>query len=265
VFFLVLAVVPSSGDDETAANAELTTLKSSFVGQPLGDAEAPLVAFARRWPATEAAAKALLWAGDLAVTRRPKLARARYEEVAARFPSGEPHALAERGVGNAELEMHHWSAAMRSFDAALVGATPIVTAEVLEKRAHAARERGRFALESLASLLVLGTLCYFGARVVRAVPVLPLEPIFLAPIYALFLLLAWGRNRDVLHALAWVAAGSLALVSAAFATPWRGRRLRFALDAVLLLAAHLAVFFIAAREAGILDLLRGMYRTANFR
>jgi hypothetical protein len=99
-------------------------------------------------------------------------------------------------------------------------------------------------------------LAWFGRRLARGGVRLPLVTLYLAPVHLVLIAGCWGRDAGVLRALYWLAAGSLVLSTVAFAAPPRpqaGRRLLA--DGALLAAAHAALFWIAIRRAGIVDVL----------
>jgi hypothetical protein len=83
-------------------------------------------------------------------------------------------------------------------------------------------------------------------------PELPLEARLLAPIYALLVAAAWGRDPHAPEAMLWIALGSLLLVTLAYPAKRPGRRAR---NTVTLLIGTVAVIYIGLRRSGVMNAL----------
>jgi len=251
----LLAVGLFPAGDEATARAELEAVRASFAVSPRAESEAALVAIGDHFPSTESGARALLWAGDLATQDKQLLqGRTRYLLVAQRFPRGELHAFALRGTGNVALLEHRWADARDAFAAALADAPPLLAVELREKRALAERERRRFFVEAAAWIAIALALAWFTARLRRPLA-LPLATRVVAPVYALVLAAAWGRDEGVFHALLWLAAGSLPLITLALASTAPRAPRRALVDGAVLAVANGALFYVALRRSGIVDSL----------
>jgi hypothetical protein len=245
---------PASANE---AEAELTRIQTAFAHDPRGSWEANAEALIARWPSSAAAGKALIWLGGLALARRDRLrARVCFGAALQRFPEGELAALAHRGLGDVSFGERHWMAALAEYDEALPQASPLLRYELLEKRAATLTEQRRFLLE-VAAWGIASVICsWFAWRSRRQRFRLPPETVWLAPIYILLVMAAWGRDPNVPSALAYFACGSLALVTVAFAGRRQGTTRSLVLEAALVTIGNLAIAYIAIRRAGLIDVLR---------
>ena len=254
---IALPLLPSEPPAEREARIALAEVRVHFTDRKRESSEAALEAIAARWPDSRAGLAARLWQGDLLLSEhRDEAAEEAYRaaERGARDPF--TRALALRGLGTTALDRHDWSEAeARLLRAALV-ATPPLSIEIDEKLGIARRERARLFLETLCFATVLLVALGFAFRLRRSDRIaLPATTKILAPIYALLLAVAWGRDAGVSHALAYISSGSLALVTLAFAPARPLSRRAALLAAAALTIANVALIYIALRRAGILDVL----------
>lgn len=249
-FLVALAPLVAAADP---ADGELQSIRDAFSSRPIAASRAELSALALRRPDSEAARRARLWLGDLALqAKRYDEADARYED-ARESSTGEDHALALRGLGAVAAQRHRWSEAASLFDQALAGAPPLLAYELRERSTGARREHRRFLFAVAAAALYAGVALAFALRLRRRPRDLFPTPLrFMLPLYALFIAAAWGRDPAVLRALGVLAAGSLGLSWLAFAT--RGRRPL--VEILLVVAATVALGYFALWHAAILDVLR---------
>ncbi len=251
---------PALGDDAadaTVAEAELQQIRAQFAERPRQETLAQLESLAGRFPSLEASGRALLWLGDLELgAQKSGPARAHYAEARKRFPRGEIGALAARGLANVALFEGDWDGAVAEIDRALAGASGVLRIELDQKRALAVSAKRRSQGEAIAWTLVGIAFAWFGVRLVKTRQFrLPMISFYLTPVYLLLIGGCWGRDPAVLRALLWLAGGSLAVATVAFAgAPATGKR-RIAADGALLALAHLSLFWIAIRRAGIVDVL----------
>jgi hypothetical protein len=239
--------------DEQVADERLAAMERGYAAQPGPVWEAEALRFADEAPGSQAAARALIWAGALALRDgRAAQAGQRFGEARRRFARGELGVLAARGLGDVAMSERHWTAAIARYDEALVDASPLLRHELTEKREMAERERARSWLELVAWLLLVA--CLVGLiRPLRTYrPELPLEARLLAPVYAVLVAAAWGRDPRAPVAMAWIAVGSLLLVTVAYAARRPGRRAR---DTVTLLIGTVAVIYIGLRRSGVMNAL----------
>lgn len=254
MLFAVAAPPPALVDD-AAAEVEYDRVREEFGHVPRARSLAALEAVAAAHATAPASGRALLWLGDLALRdHQGDDAGRHYAEAHLRFPHGEIGALGLRGLGDVAYFQGRYTDAIPLFEAALAEAPPVLAIELRQKRAIAFESRRRFGYE-IGAWLVLGLVAaWFCRRALAQRDSLhfPVEAQFLLPLYALLVAACWGRDAGVRHALYWLSLGSLALVTLAFA-PTARRRL--SIDAALLTLANLALFYVAIRRAGIVDVL----------
>ncbi len=254
---LVSLLPPALGDDAAIAEAELQQIRAHFAERPRPETLAALESLAGRFPSLEASGRALLWLGDLELgAQKSAAARGHYAEARRRFPRGEIGPLAARGLANVALFDGDWDQAIAEIDRALDGAGGVLRIELLQKRALAVSAKRRAWGEAIAWTLVGIAFAWFGLRLIKTRQFgLPMISFYLTPVYLLLIGGCWGRDPAVLRALLWLAGGSLAVATVAFAgAPATGKR-RLAADGALLALAHLSLFWIAIRRAGIVDVL----------
>jgi hypothetical protein len=219
---------------------------------------AALEELARASPSTEAGGEAAAWRGALALQARELDVAARWFTQAA-ASAGEGRRQGERGLGDVAMAEHRYGDARARFQAASVGASGVLAAELEQKVALAARFGLRQHLEWAAWLLVCAALAYFVARAWRGSGPLrpPLEAVYVLPLYLLLILGALGREPAVVHALILGAVISSLFV---FAAGLAGRRappsgrLRW-LHAGLVVVANLALFYAVLNRTGLVDSL----------
>lgn len=249
------AAPPIALTDDAAAEVEYDRIRDQFGHEARPQSVAALAALTARHPASPAAGRALLWMGDLAARDHVyDDAERHYSEARRRFPVGEMGALALRGLGDTALARGRFTEAIPLYEAALVGAPRVLAIELQQKRAIAFESRRRFGFEIIAWLLFCGAILYFARRLLQPGVALhwPTEVKFMAPLYLLLVVACWGRDEGVRHALYWLALGSLGLVTLAFLPAVRRR---LTVDGALLTLGNLALFYIAIRRAGIVDVL----------
>jgi hypothetical protein len=250
-----LLLAPPLALDENAATARLAELRDSFSRRAKAESIADLERLANEAPSTEAAGRALLWLGDLA-RQDHQTARAVTFYTRAYGFTGEVHRLAARGRGDMAMIAHHYGDALRFYDEARPGASPVLSAELDQKRELAIRLTARRVWAWIAWALYAAVVAFFVARARpwRGEVRVPTEALYAAPIYALLILGCLGRDATVLHALVLCAPGSL-LVIAASGLAARRAPTRKWLHATLLVAANFALFYGAIHRAGLVDTL----------
>jgi tetratricopeptide (TPR) repeat protein len=248
VALLLVALLPGNVDVEASAAAELQRIQEAFRLDPHGSWQPDAERLVGRWPQAQAAGRACLWMGSLALEQgRYIAARSWFDETLRRFPDGNLATLAWRGRGDVDYKEGHYAAALAAYARARPDAQGSLALELDEKLRAARRERDRFVAELAAWTFALGSLVWLALALRGRTLRVPTETWALLPIYALLVLAAWRRDRQMTHALAYIAAGSLALVTTAFAGGPPRSRLRTAL---VLSLANLAVLYIALQRAG---------------
>ncbi|MEO6952645.1 MAG: hypothetical protein ABI321_12595 [Polyangia bacterium] len=221
------------------AALELAAIQRRFGSQPRTTSEAQLDGIASR------SARARVWLGNLAL-EDGDLVRAQRAFSAATGGTEAPLAL--RGLGDVAAARGRWGAAVEHYDAALVGASAPLAVELRAKRAAAAREQRRRAIEIGCWVIYLGFAALLVLRSRGQRLVWPVEASFLLPVYAVFLAAASTHGGAVVAALAWIAGGSLGAVALVFAIP-----LRRAYGALLLaLAMTAASIYVGLHRSGLL-------------
>jgi hypothetical protein len=245
---LWFALLPGNVDAEASASVELQRIQQAFGIDPHGSWQPDAERLVARWPQAQAAGQACLWMGGLALEQhRWVAARSWFEETLRRFPNGTLASFAWRGIGDVDYKEGHYAAALAAYRRATVGAQGSVALELEEKLRAARRERDRFIAELAAWACALASLVWLALALRGRTLHVPTETWALLPIYALLVLAAWQRDRQMTHTLAYIAAGSLALVTAAFAGGPPRSRVRTAL---LLSVANAAVIYIALQRSG---------------
>lgn len=240
----------------------LAQIRRNFPLQPKAVAVAALERLVADAPDDPASAHASLWLGGIALQEGDLDGARRDFERADRFPN-EIHRLALRGQGDVAYRQRRYSDARRLYQAALVGAPPTLAAELTQKVALSIRARARELAAFVSLFVLLVVLLWFGWRIRRpgASLRLPLEALYVAPVYALLILACVGRDPPILYALELGAAGSLAIIFASGlaqrrspARPW--------LHALAIVLANLALFYLVVYAAGIMDTLLVTVRMA---
>ena len=250
-FSVLFALLPASAEQEAMAALAEIQRQFAFRSRPMSETAA--LELAKRWPETEAAGRSLVWLGALALREhRAPVAKVRYAEAYKRFAHGEVAALALRGLGDIALSTRDWSEAIRRYEEAIREASPTLQRELEEKREVASRERFRGAIEAFAWLFVAVCAGWFARAARQWQRRLPREVALLAPVYALLVFVAWGRDPFVPIAMMWIAAGSLLLIGLAFADETR----RFsAADLAILVCGNSAVIYISLHRSGVIGSL----------
>jgi hypothetical protein len=241
--------------DAPTAAARLDDLRHQLAARGKTQTMNELERLGRDAPDTDAGAHALLWLGDLARENgEPERATVAYQR--ARPMGGEVQALADRGLGDLALRKQRFVEAARLYDSALPFATPLLRAELEQKRALAVRLRARALAAWIALGVVAAALAWFVARIVRRKTPLqfPTEILYVLPVYALLVLGGWGRDANVFHALILCAAASLPLITLSAlaamrspARPW--------LHLGVLGAASVALFYAIVWRCELIDSL----------
>jgi hypothetical protein len=248
VALLLFALLPANVDADASATAELQRIQQAFGVNPQGSWRPDAERLVARWPQTQAAGQACLWMGSLALEQhRWVAARSWFAETLRRFPEGALASFAWRGVGDVDYKEGHYAAALAAYAQARAGAQGSVALELDEKLRAARRERDRFFAELAAWACALASLVWLALALRGRALHVPTETWALLPIYALLVLAASHRDRQMTQTLAYIAAGSLALVTAAFAGGPPRSRVRTAL---LLSVANAAVIYIALQRSG---------------
>jgi hypothetical protein len=249
--------VTASLRDENDAATAVANVELRFQARPRSDSDRALVEIAQRWPRTAGGERALLWRGDLLLQQhRADEALVCYDTVRAWAVDDRSSMLALRGEANVALEKHQWRKAMRELKTASAYADGAAILELHEKYAIAAREQLRYEAELISWLAIAICVLVLLARIRRATILrVPIATKFLAPIYALFLLLAWHRDPKVFQALMFIAGGSLLLTSLAFVVPPPHTRARRLALASVLTVVNLALLYVSFRRAGLIDAL----------
>jgi hypothetical protein len=224
------------------AQVELSLVQQRFGSQPRATSEAQLEALASR------SARASVWLGNLAL-EDGDLSRAQRVFTGATASTEAP--LAHRGLGDVATARHQWRTAVAEYEAALVGAAAPLAVELSAKRAVAVHEQRWTALEAgcWVAYLVCAALLAWRLRGQRLV--WPVEVSFLAPVYAVFVAMAWTHGAEIVLALVWISVGSLAAVALVFAAPHH--RARGA--ALLALAMTAASIYVGLHRSGLLGRL----------
>ena len=224
------------------AQVELSAIQQRFGSQPRASSEAQLEAIASR------SARARVWLGNL-VLEDGDLSRAQRVFAAATASTEAP--LAHRGLGDVAAARHRWGTAVAEYDAALVGAAAPLAVELSAKRAVAVREQRWTALEvgCWVAYLVCAAVLAWRLRGQRLV--WPVEVSFLAPVYAIFVAMAWPHGAEIVVALVWISVGSLMAVALVFAAPRR----RAQGAALLALAMTAASIYVGLHRSGLLGRL----------
>jgi tetratricopeptide (TPR) repeat protein len=221
------------------------------------------------WPGAPAAA---LWLADwLRRSGRLAEAAAHYAVVVTRWPALPEAAAALRGGAGCALEAHDWSLAETLADR-LAAAEPGSGAKLERDELVAAAERGRrrdrwYGLAKLALALavaaLLGSLIEAvlrsprGSRVSALRP--PFEIVFLGPVAAVLIGVAFTAHRLIAPAVATICLGGLALAWLSGATleqlRARGRShgLRSLVHVAACLAGVAALSYVAVTRDGLLD------------
>jgi hypothetical protein len=222
---------------------------------------------AQRWPG---APEAELFVAEWMRARGQfSAAQARYAHVQAHWP-GSPQAIdAARSAAGCAIDAHDWSLAER-LARDLPAGDPLAAAARSEVLHMATRGRSRdrittFAWAALALVFVallasLGEAVRRGGwRWPRARP--PVEVMFLAPIAAALLAIAFAAQRAIAPAIAWISAIGLGLAYLSGMTldllQLRGRayRARSIIHVAACVVGVLAIAYIAITRDGLLDLL----------
>ncbi|HZS41624.1 MAG TPA: hypothetical protein VFF06_32565 [Polyangia bacterium] len=255
LFAALLALPPLALDDQQAA-ARLAELRAEFPHRDKAESIAALERLAADAPRAEAGGRALLWLGDLARQGgEPERALAFFDRAYA-F-GGEVHQLAARGKGDSAMAARHYDEARRYYQEALAGASPVLAAELTQKREMAIRLAERRVIAALAWALFAGVVAWFvwRGRLWRGGDLRPpVEALYVLPIYALLIVGCLGRDPGVLHALVLCAPCSTLVIAASGLAARRRPGARW-LHAALLVAANLALFYGAVHHAGLLDTL----------
>jgi hypothetical protein len=255
VLVLLLLLAPLTLGEVDAAR-RLAEIQQQFPLRSRAQSIADARRLADEAPGTEAAGRALLFLGGLALEAGAHgeasgwYERARGAHVAVR-------ALAERGLGDVAFAERRYGEAMHRYDAAIGDAAPPLRDELRFKRAAAGRMRRGWLGEWAAWLAAAGALLVMWWRRDPGAPRVPREVVFVGPVYAIVIAAALGRDPRALPALVGIAAGSLALLWAWGRVPRPG-----AARALLgpCLSAQAAVIYAACHRAHLLDaiLMRGL-------
>jgi hypothetical protein len=256
--FVVLLLVPLVLD-EAAATARLADVQATFTRHAKSQSMQSLAQLADAAPQTTAGARAAEWLGDLSRSEHDDAQAARYYACA--FAGRDPRArtLAARGLGNIALDRGHYAEAIRDYSVARAGASsPQLVVELDLRLALARRLHWRALAEWTCWLFVFATVLSLLAqsrfwRTPR--PAIPLELLYIAPVYVLLIGACIGRDPKVLCAL-WLIAGwsallvgSAGLAAARVAIVGRHRLVR----ALWLATATVALFYAATNRAGVID------------
>lgn len=247
VALLLLALLPGTVDAEASSEVELRRIQQEFVLDAHSSWQVDAERFIARAPSTQAAGLARLWLGNLALEQgRWGAARSWFEEAQRHVPSDLLATFAWRGIGDVDYKEGHYAAALAAYAAARATADARVALELDEKIRAARRERDRFRWELVAWACALATFAWLCLALRGRTLRVPTETWALLPMYALLVLAASHRDRQMTLTLAYIAAGSLALVTAAFAGgPPRAR----ARTMLLLSLANAAVIYIALQRS----------------
>jgi hypothetical protein len=234
----------------SAPEARLEELRQHF-------SPAALEELARDSPSTEAGGKAAAWRGALALQAHDLDGASRWFAQAA-ASSGDGRRQGERGLGDVALAKRRYADALAHFQTALPGGG-VLGDELAQKSELARRLLLRQRAEWAAWAFLCAALGYFAVRAWRGQGPLrpPLEAVYLAPLYALLIVGALGRDPLVVRALVLGGALSLLLV---FAVGLALRRappagiLRW-LQAALVVAANGALFYAVLNRVGLVDTL----------
>ena len=221
------------------------------------------------WPGAPAAA---LWLADwLRRAGRVAEAQARYAIVIARWPATPQAHEALRGAATAAMDALDWPLAQHLADR-LPDVEPADRSVRDDLRTSAARGQRRARLYAAAWLVLAGALLALlaslaeatwrsprGARAQALRP--PIEIIFLAPVVAVLIGVAFTAHRLIAPAVATISLGGLVLAYLSGATldhlrrQHRRARLRGLLHLALCLASVVALAYIALTRDHLLDLL----------
>lgn len=251
LFSILLLLSPDSAprgvDAETIAATALESVEHAYALAPRASLLVDAQALITRWPGTSAAGRACLWLGALALEQgRLRAARGWYGEARTRFPQRDIAALALRGLGDVDLREGANLDAIVAYGQARAVADPTLAIELRDKIALARGAHGRWLGELGCWVFALACFLWFAIRLRGRRLALPLETRALAPVYALLLVAALGRDPNALRALAIIAVASLLLVTVAFAG---GLHRRLA-PCLALSAATLAIVYIGLQRAG---------------
>jgi hypothetical protein len=256
VLLLVWLQLSLPAADEAVARQGLALIEARFAAQQNVATVVALARLHRQFPQSVAAARGLVWLGELALQAGDlDGARRAYAILRAEHAGDELGRMGTRGAGDVALAEGRWTSAIQWFDLASAGAPEYLRAELAAKRHRAVVERLRWMVEIAAWLMFAGALARFTLRALtrRAGRRWPREATFLAPLYLVLVVAgACASEPGVWRTLAIIAAGSLCLVALAFASP-SPRARRPLLDGATLAFANLALFYIAAQRSGLID------------
>jgi hypothetical protein len=241
-------------DGPTAA-ARLDELRAHLATRGKPETMRELERLATDAQGTDAGAHASLWLGDL-LREGGDPARATAAYLRARPFGGESQALAERGLGDLSVMAQHYLEARAHYEAALPNASPLLRAELTQKRELTTRLHAR-ALTAYGALAVVSlALAWFLSRVLRRKSPLqfPSEIAYVLPIYALLVAGAWGRDANVLHALILCSLASLPLIGLSALAAMRSP-VRTWLHLGVLGAATLSLFYLIVWRCQLIDSL----------
>ena len=217
-----------------------------------------------------AAPEAALWVAEW-LRRHQKLgeARARFEAVAERWRGSKYEATALRGAASTAIEAHAWTRAEELARRLPVveEADRIVRDDLLAQAARG-RQRGRWYV--IAWLVVVGAIAGLGASLAEAAlrggrrrPVLrpPVEVLYLAPVAAVLVGVAFTAHQLIAPAVATIAVAGLVMawLSGATLDTLRARarpvRRRAVLHVVVSLLGIAALAYVALTREGLLDMV----------
>jgi len=224
---------------------------------------------AAAWPG---APRAALWLADwLRRSGRLVEASARYEAITVRWPARDEAREALRGAAGCALEAHDWSRA-EALAARLPADEPADRGVRDELLAAAARGRRRarwytaaWLAVAAALLALIGSLAEALARTSpgtrRAALRPPIEAVFLAPVAAVLVGIAFTAHRLIAPAVAMISVGGVALTWLSGATlerlraAGRARRLRSVAHVVACIVGVAALAYIALTRDNLIDAL----------
>jgi hypothetical protein len=245
---------------EPDAAARLAEIRGQFAARPQAESEAALEVLAQAAAATEAGGEAAAWRGALARHDGDYAGAARwFAATQAAPPGGAARRLGERGLGDLDLLQHRYTDAQRHYAAAARGADGALGAELTQMRALAERLQRRLRLEWVAWIFLVLVLGHLVARAWRGRgPLeLPVEAIYVAPVYALLVIGCLGRESNVLEAMTLAGVASLVLIATAGVAASRSPpepRLRW-LQVALLVGANVALFYAILNRLGLVETL----------